>query len=314
MNVDSSQQWHVSLGVRNVDPEPFPGDGFFSGVAELHDSAGQEVSRVQVMGIGALGPDEAVWPAALQHKLAPGAYTLSWSASDHGGVVVDFTIVELDGWLYLGEEWVQSPGGETLPDEREDGALQSLIGLARVNLAQRLGLDPDAVTVQDIQETEFPDASLGVPEPGRIYAQVLTPGYTIKLHAGGGVYEYHASSERLPFAPQDEAPTQGSITITGVQVDAGKEIVVSGLSTLPDGTCLGTELWAGGELQSWWPGETCVPVADGLWQMVVPLGEGQAPAALDISLDYMLRAFQRNGPDVVSVFSFDMTGPPTPAP
>lgn len=173
-----------------------------------------------------------------------------------GGVAVDFTVGELDGWLYLGEERIQSTEGEPLPDGREYGALSSLLGLARVNLAQRLGLDPDAVTVEDTKETEFPDAGLGVPEPGRIYAQVLTPGYNIKLHAGSEVYEYHASSTRLVFAPQDDAPALGSITITGVQVGAGKEMVVSGPSTLPDGTCLGTELWAGGELQDCWRRET----------------------------------------------------------
>jgi hypothetical protein len=314
MNVNSSQQWHVSLGVRNMGEEAFRDYEFFNGAIELRDSVGEEVSRIQVTNLWALEPGQPAWPAALRHELAPGAYTLTWNAPEHGGIVVDFSIVELDGWLYLGEEWVRTLEGESLTDERESGAFGSLVSLAKVNLAQRLGIDPEAVAVQDIEEAEFPDASLGAPEPGKAYAQVLTPGCIIKLLAGGETYKYHASSKRLAFVPQEGKAPQGSITITNVQVTAGKHIVVRGLSTLPDGTCLGTELWADGELQAWWPGETCVPVADGTWQLVVPLEDREPPAALDTSAHYMLRAFQQNGQNVVSVFAFDLTGPPTPTP
>jgi len=314
MEVNSSQVWHVSLGVRNVGDVVFRDYEFLNGAMELCNSAGEEVGRIQVTNLWELKPGERAWPAAFRSKLAPGAYTLTWSTPDHGGLVVDFSIVELEGWLYLGEEWMRTTAGEPIPDEREHGAFRSLVSLAKVNLAQRLGIDPEAVTVQGLEETEFPDASLGVPEPGKVYAQVLTPGYTIKLLAGSETYAYHVSSERLVFAPQEEAAPQGSITIASVQVTASTEIVVRGLSTLPDGTCLGTELWADGEPQTWWPGETCVPVASGTWQMIVPLGQGEVPAELDTSAQYMLRAFQYNGPNIVSVLAFDLAGPPAPAP
>jgi hypothetical protein len=104
------------------------------------------------------------------------------------------------------------------------------------------------------------------------------------------------------------------ITIEGVQVTAGKQIVVHGRSTLPEGTCLGSELWADGELQAWWPGEACLPVQSGAWQMRVLLGSGEVPAELDAAAQYMLRVYQQNGPDIVSVFAFDLAGPPMPEP
>jgi hypothetical protein len=104
------------------------------------------------------------------------------------------------------------------------------------------------------------------------------------------------------------------ITIHGVQVATGRDIVVHGQSTLPDGTCLGSELWASGRLQAWWPGDVCVPVQDGAWQMSVQLGSGGAPAELDPSAQYMLRVYQQYGPDIVSVFAFDLAGPPAPKP
>jgi hypothetical protein len=108
--------------------------------------------------------------------------------------------------------------------------------------------------------------------------------------------------------------SNGSIAVEGVQVTAGERIIVHGRSTLPNGTCLGTELWADGELQTWWPGDTCVPVQDGAWRLSVPLGQDGAPAGLDASAQYMVRAYQQNGPNIVSVFPFDLTGPPTPNP
>ncbi len=309
MNVNSSQQFHVSLGVRNVGEERFREYENFNGTMELRDASGEQVGRIQVATLWELAPGNAGWPAAYAGKLPAGAYTLTWGAPDYGSVTVDFTIVDLDGWLYLGREAIQSTTGTSPQDEREHGSLQALVDLARVNLAQRLGIDPEAIVVQSIEEVKFPEASLGVPEPDRLYAQVLTPGYSLKLVVEGQTYEYRFSDERLVFAPQEGAAPEGRITIEEVQVTSSEQIVVHGQSTLPDGTCLGSELWAGGELQAWWPGETCVPVQDGTWKMVVWMGRDQVPPELDPSVQYMLRVFQQNGPDVVAVFALDLGEP-----
>ena len=83
---------------------------------------------------------------------------------------------------------------------------------------------------------------------------------------------------------------------------------------MPDGTCLKTELYADGQVQPWWPVETCVPVEDGTWQISVPLGEDEGPVGLDASVQYVVRAYQQDGPNIVSVFAFDVAGPPTPMP
>ena len=42
----------------------------------------------------------------------------------------------------------------------------------------------------------------------------------------------------------------------------GEQAVVHGQSTLPDGTCLRSELWADGELQACWPGELPLKVVN----------------------------------------------------
>jgi hypothetical protein len=77
---------------------------------------------------------------------------------------------------------------------------ENLVALARQDLAERLGVSPDEIVLQDVEEVEFSDASLGVPEPGKMYAQVITPGFVIRLEVDGKSYEYHAAGERVVLA------------------------------------------------------------------------------------------------------------------
>ena len=100
----------------------------------------------------------------------------------------------------------------------------------------------------------------------------------------------------------------GRITIEGVEV-SDEQVIVHGTSTLPDGTCLGIELCADGALQTWWSADACAPIRQGAWELVVPLEAGQA---LRPGVQYMVRAYQPGGPNIVATFPFDLDGPPTP--
>jgi hypothetical protein len=66
-----------------------------------------------------------------------------------------------------------------------------LVTAAVDDLAGRLGIKPDAVTVVAAQAVTWPDGSLGCPEPGMMYTQVLVDGTLVVLEAGGRRYEYH---------------------------------------------------------------------------------------------------------------------------
>ena len=75
--------------------------------------------------------------------------------------------------------------------------------------AVRLGVPVDDVTVIRAVEVTWRDAALGCPQPGRMYAQVLTPGVLVELEAGGARYEYHARRGGEPFwcrTPQSPVP------------------------------------------------------------------------------------------------------------
>ncbi len=105
---------------------------------------------------------------------------------------------------------------ETTAMPRSDES-QILVNLARANLRERLCVSRDEITVQSVAPVEFADTSLGVPEPGRMYSQVITPGYVIRLAAAGEVYEYHGSGNRVVFAPDESTavPTCANATPTG---------------------------------------------------------------------------------------------------
>ncbi|HEY4689870.1 MAG TPA: hypothetical protein VIK33_11190, partial [Anaerolineae bacterium] len=67
------------------------------------------------------------------------------------------------------------------------------------DLSERLSIDATQITVVGFSAEVWPDASLGCPEPGVQYAQVLTEGYRIQLKVSDRVYDYHGGGTRGPF-------------------------------------------------------------------------------------------------------------------
>jgi len=66
-----------------------------------------------------------------------------------------------------------------------------LIESAKADLAQRLSIPASQIKAIETKESAWPDASLGCPQPGIVYAQIPTPGYIIKLEYAGDEFEYH---------------------------------------------------------------------------------------------------------------------------
>jgi hypothetical protein len=68
---------------------------------------------------------------------------------------------------------------------------------ARSDLARRLGVNENDITEGQIEETDFPDAALGATVEDEMSAQMITPGWRIRLKAGGETYEYRATARQL---------------------------------------------------------------------------------------------------------------------
>lgn len=80
------------------------------------------------------------------------------------------------------------PGGSALDHN------SSLVRAAVADLAERLGIAPSAVTIVDARAVTWSDRSLGCPEPGVQYLQVLVDGAYVQLRADGADYAYHGGS------------------------------------------------------------------------------------------------------------------------
>jgi len=87
------------------------------------------------------------------------------------------------------------------PSEAPQAALN-----AREDLAQKLNIPADEITIVSVEAVEWPDGCLGVYVEGIMCIQVITPGYRVVLEANGQVYEYHTnqtgSQVILATAPQ----------------------------------------------------------------------------------------------------------------
>jgi len=78
----------------------------------------------------------------------------------------------------------------------------ALVGLrlaeqARADLAHRLHVGKDSVTVSFYRANLWPDAGLGCPVTGQVYSPQPTKGFLIALESGGSAYEYHSDMNRV---------------------------------------------------------------------------------------------------------------------
>ena len=58
-------------------------------------------------------------------------------------------------------------------------------------IAADLGVPPETVQVVTMEPRDWPDSSLGCPQPDMLYAQVVTPGYLVLVEVSGERIEYH---------------------------------------------------------------------------------------------------------------------------
>ena len=102
----------------------------------------------------------------------------------------------------------------SLPNET-----RSVVQLAKEDLARRLELSVSEISLISVEAVDWPDTSLGCPEPGMAYAQVITPGFRVVLEAGGQRYEYQTDQGQLVVLCDEEGhPVSGGPLATGTAV------------------------------------------------------------------------------------------------
>ncbi len=105
-----------------------------------------------------------------------------------------------------------------------DSIPRPLVEKVKAHLANFLGITPNEIRVVESLAVSWPDTSLGCPQPGLYYAQVITPGYRFVLEASGQRYPYHTDlGEQIilcmanPSSPATEKPPILPVNPTEIQ-------------------------------------------------------------------------------------------------
>jgi hypothetical protein len=101
-------------------------------------------------------------------------------------------------WLFLASLAVASvlvltgfaqPNPPPAPNSPPSTPPDSVVAAATQAAAGQLGVTADEVVVVASEQRDWPDSSLGCPEPGRAYAQIITPGYRVTIDTADGASE-----------------------------------------------------------------------------------------------------------------------------
>jgi hypothetical protein len=94
---------------------------------------------------------------------------------------------------------VEGTFGTPVPLDPTDSAVAEMVTQAKADLAQRLSVSPEEITLVDVEAVVWRDGSLGCPQPGMMYIQVLKEGARIRLSVGDEVFHYHSDGSQPPF-------------------------------------------------------------------------------------------------------------------
>ncbi len=74
---------------------------------------------------------------------------------------------------------------------------EQAIRRAKADLSKRLGIAENHISEASIENTDFPDMSLGAPDKDEMSAQMISAGWKIRLKAKDKNYEYRADANQL---------------------------------------------------------------------------------------------------------------------
>lgn len=83
------------------------------------------------------------------------------------------------------------PDGEKTTLTAQD---RSIAELAKGVLAEELDVPPETISTDAVRAVDWPDSSIGCPQPDHSYAQVITPGHEITLRVDKQVYVIHETN------------------------------------------------------------------------------------------------------------------------
>jgi hypothetical protein len=87
------------------------------------------------------------------------------------------------------------------PQSGADDAREAAIALARHAVEVPSGIAAADMGVEDATAVDWPNAGLGCPQKGMMYAQMITPGYRVRVRAGDATYDVHVGNGHAVICP-----------------------------------------------------------------------------------------------------------------
>lgn len=92
-----------------------------------------------------------------------------------------------------------STAPSTVPETGSDVLPPGVVEAILLDVADLTGVDIEQITVALVEEETFNDASLGCPQPGEVYAQVITPGFEVIVQADNIQLDYRVDEQTGSF-------------------------------------------------------------------------------------------------------------------
>ena len=93
-------------------------------------------------------------------------------------------------------EGPRSPKEDPGSKEEMVGEQEQAVEAAIEALVDKTGVGDDEIELVSVEAVQFRDSSLGCPQKGMMYLQVITPGYRVLLSLEGQTYDYRISGKR----------------------------------------------------------------------------------------------------------------------
>lgn len=166
------------------------------------------------------------------------------------------------------------PGTETqlAPADRE---------VARVAvdaLAEDLKIDKDTIVVESVTPVDWPDSSIGCPQPDRAYLTVITPGHKVVLRVNEQVYAVNEANGRAYICRQQSSarsPQAGGQLAVGPQMKLAREDLARRLNARPEDIRVASatrETWSDASLGCPQPGQQYAQAEIAGWLIVLRHG------------------------------------------
>jgi hypothetical protein len=155
LSITADDQFLLTMEVRNTgDSTLLPSDAF-NGVMELRDAEGDLRVRVDAPRLGGpLEPSHLMFPIAWTGRLAPGVHRLIWGALGYGAKAMEFEVIEQDGKIYLGSQFIRGYSKTdrvTFPRLDDYGRATPLVMMAKSDLQARVGVAPEQIIVRSVE-------------------------------------------------------------------------------------------------------------------------------------------------------------------